>query len=555
MAAVHQEILVFKISIGVCLGVICFMLGWFMALPSAQGFFNLHHAHCPPADPSPLPVEVASAPHPDEPSDIIGRSLSGLSVAVLVKEEEEAGSVVVGKGKGFRMERERTVQPFVLEEVFGMLHHPASPLNSELLFYHTPPPPPPPVLPSDNIDPPPSDSVENDGKLFHREHCQEVVLSRTGSLAYMPNKCLAMALVEPSHADSTALLSRRGRISGLQDQFSADFASKLALLEEKKLLPPFLSHLDALTNQLRALVGDPPDNLVVIMVLNSGVLDLFTNFLCSCREANIFSVMQRSLVVFTVEQEVDDVVRAMSIRVFRSPHLANLPKQAAGAYGDGVFGMAMWLKNSAVFLAVHAGYHVLFQDVDLVWMTNPIGSLLQQPHDLVFMDDGARTPRFSPYYFNSGFYLVRSNARTHFLLHRMLLHLIEIIRTHSHQSTLTKTLVEVSALTPISWLILDQEEYPSGYAFHHNLGFIQEMKAGEKHPKVFHMCWTESRKQKVTYFQQLGLWLLPEEGSGGGEKGEHCLTAQGMLDLRRQQPQAKLLDYCCRSGEYFNKPR
>eukprot|EP00975_Prorocentrum_lima_P023433 4928292-Prorocentrum_lima.AAC.1 len=65
----------------------------------------------------------------------------------------------------------------------------------------------------------------------------------------------------------------------------------------------------------------------------------------------------------------------------------------------------------------------------------------------------------------------------------MLLHLIEIIRTHSHQSTLTKTLVEVSALTPISWLILDQEEYPSGYAFHHNLGFIQEMKAGEKHPK------------------------------------------------------------------------
>lgn len=113
----YQEILVFKISIGVCLGVICFMLGWFMALPSAQGFFNLRHGHCPPTDPVPLPVQPDLTPRPDEPSDLIGRSLGGLSVAVLVKEEEEerVESAGAGKGKGFRMERsERETSPLLL---------------------------------------------------------------------------------------------------------------------------------------------------------------------------------------------------------------------------------------------------------------------------------------------------------------------------------------------------------------------------------------------------------------------------------------------------------
>lgn len=76
------------------------------------------------------------------------------------------------------------------------------------------------------------------------------------------------------------------------------------------------------------------------------------------------------------------------------------------------------------------------------------------------------------------------------------------------------------------------------------------------------MCWTESRKQKVEYFQSIGMWYLPEEsemcnsllslqevidkskqGSGGVKKGEDHDVAK------------KVLDKCCTGGDYWKKRR
>ena len=47
-------------------------------------------------------------------------------------------------------------------------------------------------------------------------------------------------------------------------------------------------------------------------------------------------------------------------------------KKAAEKYADGVFGSMMWMKTFAVFLGLEAGVDVLFQDVDLVWLQNPV---------------------------------------------------------------------------------------------------------------------------------------------------------------------------------------
>ena len=74
-----------------------------------------------------------------------------------------------------------------------------------------------------------------------------------------------------------------------------------------------------------------------------------------------------------------------------SPHFGPIPSQAAGSYGDVTFAMLMWLKTCSVYLASYSGYHVLFQDVDLVWMSDPLSELENMAqHDIVFMDDGAR---------------------------------------------------------------------------------------------------------------------------------------------------------------------
>lgn len=86
----------------------------------------------------------------------------------------------------------------------------------------------------------------------------------------------------------------------------------------------------------------------------------------------------------------------------------------------------------------------------------------------------------------------------------------------------------------------------SGYLFHHDLDFMTKMQNYTVAPKVFHMCWTESRKQKVEYFKTLGLWLLPEG------KEEQCLSVDGL----RRWTGKDVLGECCEVGAYFvNRPK
>ena len=42
----------------------------------------------------------------------------------------------------------------------------------------------------------------------------------------------------------------------------------------------------------------------------------------------------------------------------------------------------MWLKTTSVYIAIQAGFHVIFQDTDLVWIKNPIEHLYAQPYDI-----------------------------------------------------------------------------------------------------------------------------------------------------------------------------
>jgi hypothetical protein len=110
-----------------------------------------------------------------------------------------------------------------------------------------------------------------------------------------------------------------------------------------------------------------------------------------------------------------------------------MPKNAAGNYGDEIFSQMMWLKITSVYIALTSGYNVLFQDTDLVWFRNPIPYLEKMKEDITFMDDGARSPRFTPFFANSGFYYMKYNKRVLYLQELMIRTIYEIGFTHSHQ--------------------------------------------------------------------------------------------------------------------------
>ena len=141
--------------------------------------------------------------------------------------------------------------------------------------------------------------------------------------------------------------------------------------------------------------------------------------------------------------------------------------------------------------------------------------------DIAFMDDGAKSPRFAPYFSNSGFYYVKRNERTRYLMEKMLKSICEIAFTHSHQATLMRHMVESHHVVPegLRVLVLDLKDFPSGFMFHHNKDYIESLKSYESIPFVFHMCWTDSRVDKIKYFKEIGLWYLPE-GKAECEKAD-----------------------------------
>ena len=107
---------------------------------------------------------------------------------------------------------------------------------------------------------------------------------------------------------------------------------------------------------------------------------------------------------------------ALGVATFHHPALGTFPEASSHAYGDRTFVSMMWLKILCVYLTNRLGYDVLFQDADLIWFKDPWQFLEEDKAsrsiDTVWMDDGARTSRYAPYFANTGFYLVRANPRT-----------------------------------------------------------------------------------------------------------------------------------------------
>jgi len=249
------------------------------------------------------------------------------------------------------------------------------------------------------------------------------------------------------------------------------------------------------------------------------------------------------------------------------PFYGDIPKEAAGSYGDKTFGKLMWLKTTSVYVTQQAGFDVIFQDADLVWMQDPVPLLHHVARDFAFMDDGARSTRFTPFFVNSGFYFFKRNKRTQYMLETLLKSgPSEISVTHSHQAALTRHLTEAHHLAGLHVDILDSLLFPSGAMYHNNKTFIAEVISHQRLPVVFHMCWTASRTDKVKYFKELGMWFLPTDGSAGEEKHEQprqgslqyeCEVPAAMLSwVQDQQKNARISDiraHCCQAGSYFRE--
>lgn len=328
--------------------------------------------------------------------------------------------------------------------------------------------------------------------------------------------------VAPNRESKYGTIYRKGASGGLIDQFQGDFSLKMGYNDEELYLQSFLFNRESMIEEIRNRFKKSSDknnqskysNVAIVLLANSGVSDLLTNLLCSFRSSNLNEFLN-NIIVFVTEESLRDQLETKNIATFFcGKRCGNIPNTAAKRYGDLTFARMMWMKTVSVYLTLSAGYDVLFQDVDIVWMKNAlfhIDHVLNHPKipDLIFMDDGARSPRFAPYFANSGFYYVRHSSKTLYFMERMLKSMSELSSTHSHQATMMRYLLEVHELSNMEVALLDQFLFPSGSLFHHNKTYMKQLSGHEIEPFVFHMCWTESRVDKVGFlFSLLSLFII-----------------------------------------------
>ena len=387
-------------------------------------------------------------------------------------------------------------------------------------------------------------------------NCDKLYLTRTGSRENQPNKCVAIARVDPGSVSINQQSHRVGFTARLTDQYQADYSRRNTIIEESALLPPLLENLDTLKKQFQAKVGSPVDPVtnntrtIIVMVANEGVYDLLLNFVCS---AEAVGLDKKDIIVFTGTRSFAYLVDNLGVNSLYSTALGSMPEHAAGSYLDKTFSRMMWFKTTSVYLAISCGFHVMFQDVDLVWLENPVPYLLSIEADVAFMDDGARSPRYTPFFVNSGFFLVKNNPRTRYFEEKMSkCGPSEIGYTHSHQSVLIRHVSECHHFAGLSVFVLDRELFPSGQAYHENKPYIRRIQARSYKPFVFHMCWTTNRVDKLRYFKEIGLWYLPDEEEGAQTVCSSAKKAQTWVQAASKSRGGKSVPaHCCQTSKYW----
>jgi hypothetical protein len=150
------------------------------------------------------------------------------------------------------------------------------------------------------------------------------------------------------------------------------------------------------------------------------------------------------------------------------------------------------------------GYHLLFQDVDVVWMKDPLPYFLQpsrQQYDCQFMYDGA-TKRYAPHHLNTGFFWLNQTPKSIRFWSEVLKRYNLIFKSGSQQSEVNKIIVRHLR----KGLKLDrllEKDFANGHLFS-----TTSKSRLPKDPYVIHCSWTKNIEHKIQKYKLEGLWYL-----------------------------------------------
>ena len=139
-----------------------------------------------------------------------------------------------------------------------------------------------------------------------------------------------------------------------------------------------------------------------------------------------------------------------------------------------------------------------------------------------------------PYTGNGGFFYLRNNRKTMYLLNSMLL--LSDSNDGDEQYQLNQLMAEQASLFGLQVKTLSREEFPTGVVYHNGNEIMKSIFDGSSKAFMFHMSWTSSKTDKLLYFKQMGEWYVEEKCIGG--------KSSPLVKSSKKDP-ASLMSSCC----------
>ena len=82
---------------------------------------------------------------------------------------------------------------------------------------------------------------------------------------------------------------------------------------------------------------------------------------------------------------------------------------------------------------------------------------------------------------------------------------------------------------------LPDKDFPGGFHYHRSKGFIKDIVEDKAHPVIFHMHWTKSAEDKISFMKQMGMWYVENKCISGQENDkaispEGCCSANPLIE-------------------------
>lgn len=249
--------------------------------------------------------------------------------------------------------------------------------------------------------------------------------------------------------------------------------------EAWKKLSNYIQHYDEALEELRPIAAQVAIQLpfahqktIMVLVTNIARIQMVFNLLCAAAKQDL----NLPILVFALDQETYDICNhVLGIPTYYNGKIfADIPSgeiEEKGKFGDMIFARTMIAKVYCVHMVNDLGYDVLFSDTDVVPLKSGILEYFynrwrKEKFDIYFQYDKNGRHEQSPFSANTGFYFVKHNSRTNYLLSMLVRMEDLILRVKSHQQVMMHLVAQLQSSDALRVKVLggegeDHDLFPS----------------------------------------------------------------------------------------------